>query len=81
MYLKKKTSQAIEESTMSGEEKMNGIIFFLLPVKAELFRVVLLLPRNQSHFLPAYVSSHVDHSEIRWLHEQIQARLECTHAV
>ena len=26
-----------------------------MPAKAELFRVVLLLPRNQSHFLPVYV--------------------------
>ena len=41
---------------MSGEEKMNLIIFFS-PAKAELFIEVLLLPRNQSHFLPAYVSS------------------------
>ena len=51
---KKKNSQTIEESTMSGEEEMNQIIFFS-PARAELFIVVFLLPRNQSHFLPAYV--------------------------
>ena len=46
---------------MSGEEKMNWIIF-LSPAKAELFIVVLLSPRNQSYFSPAYVSSHVDNA-------------------
>ena len=38
-----------------------------------MFIVVLLMPRDQSHFLPAYVSSHVDQSGIRWVHKQIQA--------
>ena len=46
--------QTIDESMKSGVEKMNWIIFFS-PAKAELFIVVLLLPRNQLHFLPAYV--------------------------
>ena len=54
--------QTIDESTMSGVEKMNWIIFFS-PAKAELLIVVLLLPRNQSHFLPAYVSSHANQTE------------------
>ena len=58
---------------MSGDEKMNWIIFFFSPVKAELFIVVLFLPRDHSDFLPAYVSSHVEHSGIRWVHKQIQA--------
>ena len=44
-----------------------------MPAKAEMLIVVLLLPRNQSHFLPACVSSHVDHSGIRWVHKQIEA--------
>ena len=56
------TKQTIDGSMKSGVEKMNWIIFFL-PAKAELFIVVLLLPRNQSHLLPAYVSSHVDQTE------------------
>ena len=55
-------SQTIEESTMSVEEKMNWTIIFS-PDKTKLFIVVLLFPRNQSHFLPAYVSSHVDQTE------------------
>ena len=57
-----KTMQTIDGSMKSGVVKMNWIIFFL-PAKAELFIVVLLLPRNQSHLLPAYVSSHVDQTE------------------
>ena len=54
--------QTIDESKISGVEKMHWIIFFS-PAKAELFIVVLLLPINQSHLLPAYVSSHVDQTE------------------
>ena len=54
--------QTIDGSMKSGVEKMNWIIFFS-PAKAELFIVVLLLSRNQSHLLPAYVSSHVDQTE------------------
>ena len=50
------TSQTIEKSTMSGEEKMNWIKFFS-SAKADLFIVVLLLPKNQSLFLLAYVKS------------------------
>ena len=42
------------------KDELNHIF---LPAKAELFIVVLLLPRNQSHLLPAYVSSHVDQTE------------------
>ena len=42
------------------------------PAKAGLFRVVLLLPRNQSHFLPVYVCSHVDHSGIRRGHKRFR---------
>ena len=64
--------QTIDGSMKSGVEKMNWIIFFS-PAKAELFIVVLLLPRNQSHFWPAFVSSHVDHGRIRWVQKQIQA--------
>ena len=56
-------------------KKIWTVSSFFSPAKAELFIVVLLLPRNQSHFLPAYVSSHVDHSGIRWVHKQIQAAL------
>ena len=54
--------QTIDESMMSGVEKKNWIIF-ISPAKAELCIVVLLLPRNQSHLLPAYVSSHIDQTE------------------
>ena len=54
--------RTIDESMKSGVEKMNWIIFFS-PAKAELFIGVLLLPRNQSHLLAAYVSSHVDQTE------------------
>ena len=48
--------------------KTNLIIFFA-PAKAWLFIVVLLLPRNQSHFLPACACSHVDHIGIRRVHK------------
>ena len=54
--------QTIDESMQFGVEKMNWIVFFS-PAEAELFIVVLLLPRNQSHILPAYVSSHIDQTE------------------
>ena len=54
--------QTIDESMKSCVEKMNWIFFFS-PAKAELFIVVLLLPRNQSHLLRAFVSSDVDQSE------------------
>ena len=43
------------------KDEMNHLFFS--PAKAELFIVVLLLPRNQSHLLPAYVSFHVDQTE------------------
>ena len=62
MYMLYNYMQTMDESMKSGVEKMNWIIFFS-PAKAELFIVVLLLPRNQSHLLPAYVLSHVDQTE------------------